>query len=490
MAYGYGQEMDENRVTWVTQWINAYGAGDIKIHVDRNNARYSRTSQEAYDNMLTLYKILSHSNTATYYAYATGGKAYCRDLVAGTPAAIRDFIIKSKMKIAGSGGTDVLDGCGSDIHGTTIICGQGGIDINKYKAKTCLMTNIAGLMGVIEVVSGYNPFYHTQEYLDLQGYYLYNGDKYYSMDPSNTGNLSKNYSKTDRYGAAYHSLDNVVWTPYTYCNYWTNGLRDTNMGTEAEMRNCKYGILGLLMPYSCSCYSYGRKFNPQNNPNYVMVTDGDEINYIEQILYDICGLISYDLAWSTNTNDITSYLPFGLSHGNITQTRTKYKKYDGVNVDQYNENRRIFNNQFQYNWNHWNGMYNKREFSNIVCGNRELLAYNERTGNYDYYQARYNYNGGYIANQLVDPPWSNRVNDLADYQYLPWWATGLRDKPEAAAVQFINSIDTWDGYWTSVRIQQAKEAARYWYDLFGGPSADEGLTFQGKTDYNYTVMNI
>ena len=489
MAFAYGEQLQVSGIHWLTYWINEYGKGNIKIHVGRNNERYARTSQEAYDNMLTLYTILSDEKTATYYAYSPGGGlAYCRDLVCGTPAAIRDFIMKSKMRPASGGsGSSFPNACGSDAHGTTAICGQGGIDINKVKAKTCLMTNIAGLMGVIEVVSGYNPFYHTQEYIDLQGYYIYDGDKYYNMDPTAT----EAYSKTDRYGAAHYSLSNVVWTPYTYCNYYTNGLSNTNMGTEAEMRNCKYGLLGLLMPYSCSCYSYGRKFNPQNNPNYVMMTDGDPINFIEQVLYDICGMIDYDLAWSTNSSDFLYYLPFGLSNGNITQTRTDYVKYNGNNAHLFNYNNKIFNNRFQYNWNHWNGQYTKREFSNIVCGNRDLVAYNMRTGNDDYYQARYNYTGGYIEALLVDPPWGNKLNSLYDYQYLPWWATGTRNRPEAAAEQLINSIDTWgNGFWTPEKKQQAKEAARYWYDRFGGPSDDEGLTFQGKTNYNYTIMNI
>lgn len=485
MAYAYGERLNINNIRWLTYWINEFGLGNIKIHVDSTGGRYARTSQEAYDNMLTLYTILSDEKTATYFAYATDSStAYCRDLVSGTPAAIRDFIIKSKFKTSGSSGSGLYAGCGSDIHGTTTICGQGGVDINEYKAKTCLMTNIAGLMGVIEVVSGYNPFFHTQEYIDLQGYYAYDGYNYYNMDPTET----ETYSLTDRYNAANYSLAGKAWTPYTYCNYWTNGLSNTNMGTEQEMRNCRYGILGLLMPYSCSCYSYGRKYNLAN-PNAVRLTDGDPINFIEQILFDICGFITYDLAWSTNQSDFTNWLPFSLSNGNITAVRTEYVKHGGQSSTLYNYNQRIFNNRFERQWNHWNGMFTKRDFSYILPGG--LLVYNKRTESYETYTHRGANGNGYIAGLSLDPPWSNVITDLTDFQYLPFWATGIRNQPETAAVQIISSIDTWGySYWTPEKIQQAKEAARYWYDLFGGPGDAEDVAFQGKTNYNYTIMNI
>lgn len=488
MASGYGYLIDDNATKWLTYWIAEYARGNIRIHVDRNNGRFARTSQEAYDNMLTLYKILSDENTGCYKAYGgTVGVAYAQDVVCGTPAMIRDFIIKSKMRPRqGHGEADLIDGCGSDVHGTTVICGQGGVDINKLKAKTCLMTSIAGLMGVIEVVSGYNPFFHTQDYIDMQGYYSYSGDKYYSMDPTTT----YTYSKTDRYGVGNYSLANKVWTPYTYCNYWTNGINNVNMGTEAQMRNCKYGIIGLLMPYSCSCYAYGRKFNPQNNPSTVMLTDGDEINFIEQILYDICGLPTKDMIWTKSNSGFTYYLPWGLSNGNITEARTDYVKFNGQSSWLYDYNQRIFNNTFEYDWNHWNGGYTKRELSNIVCRSGDLEVYDPDDDLFTTWNPFRNASGGFIAGVGVDPPWTNHIIDLADYQYLPWWASSIRNQPEAAAVQLINSIDTWGiGYWTTARIQQAREAARYWYDRFGGPGDTEGIKFAGKTNYNYTVMN-
>lgn len=493
MAFAYMTPLNASGIYWVKRWVNQYGLGNIKIHVNTTNTRYARESQEAYDNMLTLYTILSDENTATYYATMVDGVPHCRDIAAGTPGAIRDYIIKSKFRPSGSSGGGVLDACGSDVHGSTVICGQGGIDINRLKSKSCLMTNIAGLMGIIEVVSGYNPFYHTQEYIDMQGYALYDGKRYYDMDPTGPGMFSKTYSKTDRYNAVNYSLADKVWTPYEYCNYYTSGITNvTMMGTEEQIRNCRYGILGLYIPYSASCYSYGRKFNPQKNPNYVYLTDGDPINFIEQILYDICGLVSYDLGWSTNwSTNIAQYLTFGLSHGSQLSTRTKYVQYNGTSVDQYNDGgQQYFNNVLTGDFCRWNGLYTKRDISDIM-GNP--IVYNPVSDSYvTYSKPNVSPDGEkYIANYGVTPPWSNVITDLSDYQYLPWWATGTRNQPEAAAVQLINSIDTWDStYWTNERIQQAREAARYWYDRFGGPSGDEGIVFQGKTKYNYTIMNI
>lgn len=489
MAYGYMQQINSNYVKGLPYWINQFALGNIKIHADRTlGARYSRTSQEAYDNMLTLYTILSDDNTGCYDARLIDGVAYVDDLVCGTPGTIRDFIIKSKIRPSQSGGSGLTDGCGSDVtHGTTTICGQGGVDINKLKAKTCLMTSIAGLMGIIEVVSGYNPFFYTQDYIDMQGYLSAGGDHYYSMD----GTTTYTYSQTDRYNVTNYSLNNIVWTPYDYCNYWTNGVSNYNMGSEAQMRNCKYGILGLFIPYSCHCYSYGRKYNPQNNPSIVRLTDGDLINYIEQILYDICGLVINDTAWMTVASQFTEALPWGLSNGNVRNPKINYTKFNGQSGHLTYYNERIFNNNFTYDFNHWNGQYTKRELSNIVCDYGELEAYNNRTGNYDSYVPTDNHMGGFIAPITTDPPWSNRLISLSDYQYLPWWASGIRNQPEAAAVQLINSIDTWGaGYWTAEKIQQAREAARYWYDRFGGPGDDEGIKFAGKTNYNYVIMNI
>lgn len=494
MAFAYNEILDTSRIYWVKWWISKYARGDIKIHVDRTTgARFARTSQEAYDNMLTLYTILSDTDTATYWGRIAGNDIKCKDLIAGTPGAIRDFIIKSKIKPRSSG-SDLMPGCGSDVHGTTTICGQGGVDINKLKAKTCLMTNIAGLMGVIEVVSGYNPFFHTQDYLDMQGYYLYAGGKYYNYDPTD----QQNYSVTDRYHTANYSLDNIAWTPYEYHNTYTNsGLGDNPMGTEDQMRNCRYGILGLLLPYSCSCYSYGRKYNPNNNTYYVNVTDGDPINYIEQILYDICGLAAWDAGYTTaSANSFRNWVAFGLSNGGNdgTWTETDYVDYAGVSKTCRNHNRGLrFNGTTVWDFSHWNGMNTKRDFSSVVCNNNDLVIWDPSYNNFVAY-TRDIYNnkrGAYTAAPMQVPSWgNNKVLDLLDYQYLPWWATGTRNKPEAAAVQFINSIDTWGlDYWTPEKIQQAKEAARYWYDRFGGPGDAEGIKFAGKTNYNYTVMN-
>lgn len=487
MAYAYGETVNPSNVRWTRYWIRQYADNNIKIHVDSTGGRYARTSQEAYDNMLTLYTILSDENVATYWADTN---AVCKDLIAGSPAAIRDFIIKSNIKIRQQS-QGLITGCGSDTHGTITICGQGGVDINKYKAKTCLMTNIAGLMGVIEVVSGYNPFFHTQEYIDLQGYYTYFGDNYYNWDPTDTNN----YSITDRYNTSNYSLSGKIWTPYTYKNTRTNsqGMGNIAMGTNDQMQNCRYGILGLLTPYSCSCYSYGRKYNPNNDPSIIRITEGDPINYIEQIIYDICGLAAYNTAYITASPiNFRNWVPFGLSNGgnSMAYTETDYIHYNGQSKTVHNENNFLWLNGDDYNRvSHWNGLYTKRDFSSIVCDNNELtIGQNNVTYNRDQY---INGNGSYVASIGSFPPWSSKVINLADYQYLPFWATGTRNKPETAAVQIINSIDTWNiNYWTPEKIQQAKEAARYWYDLFGGPGDAEDVAFQGKTNYNYTIMNI
>ena len=424
MAVGPDESLDNETIFNVWSWVRSLEIGNITIHVDRNNARFARTSQEAYDNMLALYKILSNEKTAVYKAYTSGGTHYCDRIVCATPAAIRDYIRKLE---SGSSQNPEYALCGTDVHQSTVICGQGGVDINKVKAKSCLMVNIAALMGVIEVVSGYNPFFHTQEYLDLQGYYLYNGGKYYSNDPTNAGVLSQTYSETDRYNSNIAALNGLVWTPYEYRNYWTNGINNYNMGTLAEMKNCRYGLLGLLTPYSASCYAYGRKYNPNNDPSTVRITQGHEVNFIEQVLYDICGFISQDVVWSTTESSLYPYQTFGLANGNRIYSKVNYVNRQGQNANLNNYNRLVFQNQITDAWNHWNGLYTKRESIDIIRD--EITPF---------------YDDGYISGLNLDPPWSTRIRSLSDYQRYPWWTTGTKGHPEAAVMGLISSIDTFN----------------------------------------------
>ena len=119
MAFAYSEKLIGADIRWTKYWINQYVQGNIKIHVNRNNTRYARTSQEAYDNMLTLYTILSDTHTGTYLSSIDD---YCLDLLAGTPGTIRDFIIKSKIRPKSDGhggidGSDIYTSCGSDAHG-------------------------------------------------------------------------------------------------------------------------------------------------------------------------------------------------------------------------------------------------------------------------------------------------------------------------------------------------------------------------------------
>lgn len=453
MAFRHGDAFTQAGVHNIGYYIQKIMSGAYTLHAStiqttgNNDTRYARTSQEASDNARLIFDILMDPDVASYELF----NGVVDKFWGGSFAA-------SYYYHFGQGGTPAPDiptdptlygRCQAFIDNPLDVnCQAGNKQPGLYPASGngSYYTAICGLLGYIEVVSGYNPAHNLNHYAGI-----FNGIGLYP----DTATLTPPAIYTDngfpRYpGVAQRPID--ITPNYDFPVQYDNGVSFTRPWIVRWNENYRqelmeYGILGLTCPVSVNGYSYQIPvcYNSQKT-----ITQGYYINLLEQIWFDILGLprgngnSNGSIAEGRNSDHLRmrglgipyysngySYFPFTAQGGSI------YYNVTGSATSASSPS------VFENNWQYWNGNYTKRPFT------RNMAEY----GLFEKWGAE---------NML--PPFSTP----ADYENYPWCCMVQDGQPEQAALDCIHSIQTWreSSYWTAAKIQQAQEAARYWYNYF------------------------
>jgi len=493
----------------IAYWINQ----GRSISTGGSSEKFARTSQAALNNVTLLHDMWFDADCGLYCLGSwqredsQGRQGYMvAGLHAGTPATIQDFIYKTLKRTPPPSQAVCQTGIGSP--GNEGLFDSGG-----------LLSAFCGLLGYIEVKSGYNPFFadgcigyqKTQNAAFFQGISNYSASIPYLYTGIRSPLSWYNYNTTKVRGVPFP-------LPMIY-GYGTGSARQyitryplLNLTTNQKRREYNYGLLGLVEPTSFLYgYSKGREYAILNSSYQVTEngqTDGDAINLIEQFFMDIVGSIwSASLRYPDYTNgnyqeysgspsaalfnnDINRMLNQGL--GTPRYGSNDYASLGsgrGPQVYSYDWGYGGFNNVYKIQI--WNGNATGRSFSR-GCFTRQDL------GNII---APYMppFDGLYSEAWATDNNASEYTNLMTTYGQesgitfpyfqMPWCITG-GDTPEQSALDCVNSIETWKrSLWTASMITQAQEAARYWYNYFGGSGGGGDPTGYKNRHWNSVIFS-
>lgn len=493
----------------INYWINQ----GRTISTGSTSTKFARTSQQALNNVQLIHDMWFDKDCGLYVLGdwqrqdAQGRSGYMvAGLHAGTPATIQDFIYKTLNRTPPASQAVCKTGIGSP--GNEQLFDSGG-----------LMSALCGLLGYIEVKSGYNPFYDggcisKQKTLDTLFFqniasfstqlpYLYTAVKtpwyWYHYSTSKTRGVP--FPLPAIYGYASNNVRKYI-TRYPQLNLTTNDKRN----------HYNYGLLGLTEPQSFLYgYSEGRNYAILDSSYQIIEsgqTQGDAINLIEQFFMDIIGSVwsnelrypepsngnyqeySGSPAAALFNNDIDRMLNAGLG-----SPRYGSKDYASLGSG--------FGPQvYSYDWGYggfanvweiqaWNGYYTGRSFMRGLFTNADvqgIIAAYIPPFDGIYSEAWSSTDTSYQYTPLMST-YGNTGNVPFSYFQMPWCITG-GSTPEQSALDCINSIETWKkADWTTAEIAQAQEAARYWYDYFGGSGGGGNPTGYIGRHWNSVIFN-
>ena len=474
----------------INYWLNQ----GRTISTGGTSQKFARTSQQALNNVLLLHDMWFDKDCGLYVLgpwQREDNQGRSGNMVvglhAGTPATIQDFIYKTLDRTPPA---------------STAICKTGiGSPQNEHLFDSGgLLSALCGLLGYIEVKSGYNPFYDDgciSKQKTLDATFFQNISSFsVSLPYLRTGIKSPwywyNYNISKTRGVPFP-------LPAIY-GYASNNVRkyitrypQLNLTTSDKRWYYNYGLLGLTEPQSFLYgYSKGRNYAILDS-NYSIIesgqTEGDEINLIEQFFMDIIGSVwSNELRYAEPddsnyqeytaspsaclfNNDSDRMLNAGLGSPRYGSNNfADLGNYRGPQVYSYDWGSGGFNNVYRIQL--WNGYYTGRSFMRGLFTNADLqgiIAAYMPPFDGIYSEAWDSNDMSYIYTDLMST-YGDTSNVPFTYLQMPWCITGGQT-PEQSALDCINSIEVWKKQlWTASMITQAQEASRYWYDYFGGSS--------------------
>lgn len=469
--------------------INYWIAQGRTISTGSTSQKFARTSQQALNNVQLLHDMWFDKDCGLYClgpwqqqdSHGIGGFSV-QGLYAGTPATIQDFIYKTLNRTPPASQAVCKTGIGSP--GNEQLFDSGG-----------LMSALCGILGYIEVKSGYNPFYDdgcirnqkTQDATFFQNISAFSAQIPYKYTGVKNPWYWYNYSTTKTRGVAF-PLPIIYGYDQNSVRKYITRYPQLTLTTNQKRREYNYGLLGLTEPVSFLYgYSKGRNYVVLDN-NFSIIetgqTEGDEINLIEQFFMDILGAVWSNTLVTPNTaqqdyaaapsaqlwnNDINRMQNAGLGtsrFGNVNYA--DLGNGFGTQVYSYDWGSGGFANVWQIQA--WNGYYTGRSFAKGLFTNSDtqgIIAAYMPPFDGIYSEAWSSNNTSYQYTQLMQT-YGNTGQVPFTYYQMPWCITG-GSTPEQSALDCINSIETWKkATWTTAQIAQAQEAARYWYDYFGG----------------------